>query len=64
MSSTPRDQIYEVIHTYDGIRLTVQKVRDEADEDLSRYTVRHALNGLSEVGVLKHKSGSEYWYIT
>ena len=63
MSSTPRDQIFRVIYRTDSIQLTVADVREEAKEDLSKYTVKHALDGLTEVGILAHKDGSPYWYV-
>ena len=63
MSPTPRDHIYRVVHTTDSIRLTVAEVQREANEELSEFTVRHALNGLVEVDVLAHKDGSPYWYV-
>lgn len=63
MSETPRDQIFRVIYRTDSIQLTVADVQEEATEELSRYTVRHALNGLTEVGVLSHPENSPYWYV-
>ena len=66
MSKTPRDEIYRVIYNIDRIetpRITVDYVREEAEVELSQYTVRHALKGLAEVGILKHKDGSPYWYV-
>jgi Fe2+ or Zn2+ uptake regulation protein len=63
MSSTSRDKIYAVIHRTDSIRLTVSYVQEEADENLSKYTVRNTLNGLTEEDVLSHKDKSPYWYV-
>lgn len=63
MSPTPRDHIYRVVYTTDKIKLTVAEVQREAKVGVSRYTVRHALNGLVEVDVLAHKEGSPYWYV-
>ncbi|WP_134672482.1 MULTISPECIES: hypothetical protein [Halobacteriales] len=61
--STPRDKIYAVIHKTDKIQLTVEIVQDEVDEDLSAFTVSHALHGLWEEDVLAHKENSPYWYV-
>lgn len=63
MSKTPRDEIYTVLHETDSIRITISSIQEQAEEDLSKYTIRHTLNGLTETGVLKHKTNSPYWYI-
>lgn len=61
--ATSRDWIYEVLYDEDRIRWTVREVQEEAEVEVSRYTVRETLNSAVETGVLSHRENSPYWYL-
>lgn len=64
---TNRDLVFEQLvkqHKTDfKVRWTTEEMQDAVHRDISEDNVRHVLNSLTKLGLLKHKRKSQYWYI-
>jgi len=60
--TTARDRIWSQVLTSDEIKWTTQMMVTQT-EDVSEETVRDTFNAMTELDILSHKKGSEYWYV-
>lgn len=65
--STNRDLVFEQLvkqHKTDfKVRWTTREMQESVSSDISEDTVRSVLNSLAQLGLLKHKRKSRYWYL-
>lgn len=59
---TARDLIFYELVESDEIRWTTLDMVDATNGMVSQYTARNCFNSLTELGLMNHKNGSQYWY--
>ena len=59
---TARDLVFYELVESEEIRWTTLDMVDACNGCVSQYTVRNTFNALTELGLMNHKNGSQYWY--